>query len=233
MTNNPKFPKFFLLFGELGRTLPQILPPSLMWGPTPDLLIWKYPPGIFPLYNIYFLLFLDTVSLFATENTSGLWYRKKIMLFWMLGLLYFHGKRIRFCRAEKFSGTVLEDKESKKYFNPQLSKPRINFAAPSDNIEKLCRKNVRVPCSLKPGVIHSLLDPRWNKTNNQNHLHTLLNFENERERNKWKAQPKQWYLLLGHPYLLLKAVDHQRCGHMFQLMKIRKSLRWNLVIFQK
>ena len=35
---------------------------------------------------------------------------------------------------EKFSGTVLEDKESKKYFNPQLNKPRINFAAPSDKI---------------------------------------------------------------------------------------------------
>ena len=30
----------------------------------------------------------------------------------------------------------LEDKESKKYFNPQLNKPRINFAAPSDKIQK-------------------------------------------------------------------------------------------------
>ena len=32
---------------------------------------------IFPLYNIYFLLFLDTVNLVATENASGLRYRKK------------------------------------------------------------------------------------------------------------------------------------------------------------
>ena len=83
------------------------------------------------------------------------------MLFWMFGLLYFHGKWIRFCRDEKFSGMVLEHKESKKYFNPQLNKPRINFAAPSDKNSKNCvEKNVRVPCSLKPGVIHSLLDPR-------------------------------------------------------------------------
>ena len=69
------------------------------------------------------------------------------MLFWMFGLLYFHGKWIRFCRDEKFSGSVLEDKESKKYFNPQLNKPKINFAAPSDKIQNgnLCRKNVRVP----------------------------------------------------------------------------------------
>ena len=67
------------------------------------------------------------------------------MLFWMFGLLYFHGKWIRFCRDEKFSGTVLEDKESKKYFNPQLNKPRINFAAPSDKIQK----TVRVPCSFE------------------------------------------------------------------------------------
>ena len=79
------------------------------------------------------------------------------MLFWMFGLLYCHEKWIRFCRDEKFSGTVLEDKESKKYFNPQLNKLRINFAALSDKIQKLCRKNVRVPRS---GVIHSLLDPR-------------------------------------------------------------------------
>ena len=43
------------------------------------------------------------------------------MLFWMFGLLYFHGKWIRFCRDGKFSGTVLEDKESKKYFNPLSS----------------------------------------------------------------------------------------------------------------
>ena len=91
---------------------------------------------IFPLYNIYFLLFLGTVNLFATENASELRYRKNTMLFWMFGLLYFHEKWIRFCRGEKFSGTVLEHKESKKYFNPQLNKPRINFAVPSDNIQK-------------------------------------------------------------------------------------------------
>ena len=29
------FPKFFHLFGELGRTLPQILPPNWMWSPSP------------------------------------------------------------------------------------------------------------------------------------------------------------------------------------------------------
>ena len=41
---------------------------------------------IFPLYNIYFLLFLDTVNLFATENASGLQYRKKTVIldFWAL-----------------------------------------------------------------------------------------------------------------------------------------------------
>ena len=97
---------------------------------------------VFPLYNIYFLLFLDTVNLFATENASVLRYRKKTMLFWMFGLLYFHIKWIRFCRDEKFSGTVLEDKESKKYFNPQLNKSRINFAAPLIKFKKLCKKKM-------------------------------------------------------------------------------------------
>ena len=56
------------------------------------------------------------------------------MLFWTFGLLNFHGKWIRFCRGEKFSGTVLEDKESKGYFNLQLNQPKINFAVLSDKI---------------------------------------------------------------------------------------------------
>ena len=64
------------------------------------------------------------------------------MLFWMFGLLYFRGKWIRFCRDGKFSGTVLEDKESKKYFNPQINKPRINFAAPSDKIQETVWKKM-------------------------------------------------------------------------------------------
>ena len=67
---------------------------------------------------------------------------EKRLLFWMFGLLYFHGKWIRFCRDEKFSGTVLEDKESKKYFNPQLNKSRINSAAPSDKIKKNCAEKM-------------------------------------------------------------------------------------------
>ena len=99
---------------------------------------------MFPLYNIYFLIFLDTVNLFATENASGMRYRKETTLFWIPGLSNFHEKRIRFCRDEKFSGTVLEDKESKEYFNPQLNKLRINFAVLSDKIlKKLCRKKCK------------------------------------------------------------------------------------------
>ena len=97
---------------------------------------------IFPLYNISFLLFLDTVNLFATENASGMQYRKETMLFWIFGLLNFHGRWIRFCRDEKFSGTVLEDKESKEYFNLQLNKPRINFTVPSDKIKKNCAEKM-------------------------------------------------------------------------------------------
>ena len=83
------------------------------------------------------------------------------MLFWIFGLLKFHRKWIRFCWDEKFSGTVLEDKRSKEYFNPQLNKPIVSFAVPSDKIKKkLCRKIVRVLRFLKPGVIHSFLDSR-------------------------------------------------------------------------
>ena len=61
----------------------------------------------------------------------------------MFRLLHFHRKWIRFCRDEKFSGAVLEDKESKKYFNPQLNKPRINFAMPLIKFKKLCRNKCK------------------------------------------------------------------------------------------
>ena len=73
----------------------------------------------------------------------GLRHRRKTLLFWMFGLLYFHGKWIRFCRDEKFSGTVLEDKESNKYFNPQLNKPKINFAVPPDEIQKIVKEKCK------------------------------------------------------------------------------------------
>ena len=68
--------------------------------------------------------------------------RKETMLFWIFGLLNFHGKLIRFCSDEKFSGTVLEVKESKENFNPQLNKPRINFAVPSYTIQKTVWKKM-------------------------------------------------------------------------------------------
>ena len=67
---------------------------------------------------------------------------EKKLLFWIFGLLNFHGKWIRFCRDEKFSGTILEDKKSKEYFNPQLNKPNINFAVPSDKILKTVQKKM-------------------------------------------------------------------------------------------
>ena len=44
-----ELPKFFLLFGELGRTLPQILPPNLMED---HFLIWKY--GSTPLGSDFY-----------------------------------------------------------------------------------------------------------------------------------------------------------------------------------
>ena len=75
----------------------------------------------FHVRNI-FPAFFDTVNLFATENASGMRYQKEIMLFWIFGLLNFHGKWIRFCKSVKFSGTVLEDKESKEYFSSALNK---------------------------------------------------------------------------------------------------------------
>ena len=98
---------------------------------------------IFSHCTIYISCFSLTQSTCLQLRMPVDCHTEKRLLFWLFGLLYFHGKWISFCRDDKFSGTVLENKESKKYFNPQLNKPRIDFAAPSDKIKKAVQKKCK------------------------------------------------------------------------------------------
>ena len=76
-----ELPKFFLLFCELGRTLPQILPPNLMRGPSPapDSLFGSTPLGIkYPIYNRLHLIadrqvfidFMEPFRLFDNKSCN-------------------------------------------------------------------------------------------------------------------------------------------------------------------
>ena len=88
--------------------------------------------GIFPLYNIYFLLFLTQSTCLQLKMPVDCDTEKRLRYFGCLGSC----KMNKILQGWKFSGAVFEDKESKKYFNPQLTKPRINFAVPPDKIQK-------------------------------------------------------------------------------------------------
>ena len=72
-----ELPKFFLLFGEIDWTLPQILPLNSMPGPSPpappfDLLIWKYTPWA-SSYNILSLIYLPFQTSFSAGSAEQVW----------------------------------------------------------------------------------------------------------------------------------------------------------------
>ena len=70
------FPKFFHLFGELGRTLPQILPPNLMWGrsppPRPTSLFGSTPWGKILTYELSGYRFKHQETNWIFLNTQNL-----------------------------------------------------------------------------------------------------------------------------------------------------------------
>ena len=64
-----ELPKFFLLFGELGRTLPQTLPLNLMWGPKPlRPLNMEVPPWGLPEFEVSEFSFAAATREAVTER---------------------------------------------------------------------------------------------------------------------------------------------------------------------
>lgn len=86
----------------------------------------------FPLDNIAYLLWVEVLRWYTTENTSSMRYSDQTKKFWKLGLRIFGGKFINFMSGHKNTAQVVLGEASKGEFSPLNSE--INFAVPSVDI---------------------------------------------------------------------------------------------------
>ena len=109
--------------------------------------------GRLPTDNICYLLFLDIIEWFSSENTSQMRYQfPETVRFWQIGSRLFHGKFIRFMSVLRHFGQVVEGSCDSGMFDPSTSK--INFAVPS----KSTLQAVAPKASFYPGINEKLLD---------------------------------------------------------------------------
>ncbi|KAK3085496.1 hypothetical protein FSP39_004241 [Pinctada imbricata] len=108
----------------------------------------------FPLDNISFLLFLDTVRFYSSMNTKQMRYRQQTKAFWNAGQRLFHNKFLYFMSGPKNVGQLLEPTSE------LLSKNSgINFAVPDLKILSSFQENVfQVPKTLNTGCLSHILD---------------------------------------------------------------------------
>ena len=108
--------------------------------------------GRLPSNNICYLLFLDIVEWFSSENTSQMRYKfPETVKFWQIGNQLFHGKFIRFMSGLRHFGHVVEGSCDRGVFDPSTS--RINFAVPS----KTTLQSIATKASFYPGINDELL----------------------------------------------------------------------------
>jgi hypothetical protein len=88
--------------------------------------------GQFPSQNIGFLLFMDIVKWYATDETSEMRYSSEVKRFWRVGMKLFKGKFLSFMSGLKNKGQA-----SNSIYDPgkcRSSDSKINFAVPSRQI---------------------------------------------------------------------------------------------------
>ena len=104
--------------------------------------------GTYPLSNIAFLLWLETVRWYSRLNTRHMWYWEQTKSFWRAGYRLFKGKFISFMSGPRNSCQI--DKT-----DPNTSE--INFAVPS-RTTLLDTRELQIPAVMNPGVIGASLD---------------------------------------------------------------------------
>ena len=112
----------------------------------------------FPLNNLSFLLFLETIRFYNCESTTEMRYSNETKRFWKSGYRLFHAKFLYFMGGPKHVGEMsqLEESEMGK-FKPEEAK--INFAVPSVNtLKKFKVTEVDLPGRMPTGVIEAVLD---------------------------------------------------------------------------
>ena len=105
----------------------------------------------FPLNNISFLLFLDTVRFYGLSHSRQMTYPDQTKRFWKAGRNLFHDKFIYFMGGPKHVGQPTE------HLTPDNA--QINFAVPSVSVLNECSiDSLHIPKRLEPGCLLPILD---------------------------------------------------------------------------
>ena len=115
----------------------------------------------YPLKNIAFRLWLETVRWFSCLSAKSMWYWNETKTFWRTGYRLFHGKFLSFMAGLRFEGQTVTKDTKRALLEPQSS--AINFAVPARSV--LLDNVGSIPTNIKPGVMHSVL-----QTVNSTHL---------------------------------------------------------------
>ena len=108
----------------------------------------------YPLSNIAFLLWLETVRWFSCATASHMWYWNKTKKFWRAGYRLFHGKFLTFMAGPRYTSLTVNKGMTHEALIPSISE--INFAVPSRSAI-IKNNDSPVPSLITPGVIHETL----------------------------------------------------------------------------
>ena len=109
----------------------------------------------YPLSNICFLLWLETVRWFSCATAQNIWYWNETKTFWRAGYRLFHGKFLTFMSGPRYTGLTVSVETNREALTPNLSE--INFAVPS-RTAIIKNNDSPIPSLIKPGVIHETLE---------------------------------------------------------------------------
>ena len=104
----------------------------------------------FPLDNIAFRLFLETVRWFSLTTTTNMWYWDDTTTFWKVGYRILKDKFILFMSGLKSLGQVVSEDTVRGCFDPADSS--INFAVPSPSVLRTANQE-QFPTIIPPGII--------------------------------------------------------------------------------
>jgi hypothetical protein len=83
----------------------------------------------FPMDNIAYLLFLDIVKWYGSQNAVTMRYDETVTKFWRVGYKLFHGKFLRFMGGPKNKSHILLGDTMRGVYSPQAA--RVNFVIPN------------------------------------------------------------------------------------------------------
>ena len=110
----------------------------------------------FPLENLAFVLFMETVRFFSTGSTSEMRYSEETKLFWKTGYRLFHAKFLYFMGGPKNIGQISGGEAERGQLISE--KTKINFAIPSINILSDFNSTNLLDKVVPPGILTPIID---------------------------------------------------------------------------